>query len=264
MYLTDFKVDAILKPAKSGASEAKASSNTIHVTANTGTVTINDVGVRDNNICTASWTHSGKVDDVQFTFGTESGTKGASDSAEVRIDPWQSCPAITVTPRFKGQGGTSESKKHEYTYKTKPAMDASKFALAWSQNDRDKLTVISNNPVNSYGQSVSYQLEIDGKSYPYDQNMGEITVEESTNDHAHWKLTATINGTDLSESITGQINMSPNRKPKPEPAPTPSPSEPEPSPSHSGEAQPSAFLERGIRPYTQRAVVPGRHTVLFL
>lgn len=264
MYLTDFKVDAILKPAKSGASEAKASSNTIHVTANTGTVTINDVGVRDNNICTASWTHSGKVDDVQFTFGTESGTKGASDSAEVRIDPWQSCPAITVTPRFKGQGGTSESKKHEYTYKTKPAMDASKFALAWSQNDRDKLTVISNNPVNSYGQSVSYQLEIDGKSYPYDQNMGEITVEESTNDHAHWKLTATINGTDLSESITGQINMSPNRKPKPEPAPTPSPSEPEPSPSHSGEAQPSAFLERGIRPYTQRAVMPGRHTVLFL
>lgn len=265
MYLTDFKVDAILKPAKAKASEAKATSNTIRIAADTGTVTITDVSVRDNNICTAAWSHSGKVDDVQFTFGPESGTKGASDSAEVRIGQWEQCPPITVTPRFKGQNGNPVSKNHDYTYKTNPGIHSG-FALKWDTNERNRIQIV-NNGFDLYNQKTTFTLTIGGKTYLFNQTSTFVDVDEDTGDTARWELIVQFEKEpQYSATADGTINGIRKSDPVPTPDPSPSPSEPEPSPSPSegGETQPSAFLERSLRPYGRLVAVPGRQSMVFL
>lgn len=263
MYFTDFKVDAILKPAKSDASPAKATSNTIRISADIGTVTITDASVRDNNICTAAWSHSGKVDDVQFTFGPESGTKGASDSAEVRIDPWTQCPTITVTPRFKGQNGTPATTKHDYTYKTDPRIHSG-FALKWDTNERNRIQ-ITNNGFDLYNQETNFALKIGDKTYPLEQTSTFIDVDEDTSDTANWLLTVEFRKEPQhSATANGTINGIRKPKPAPTPDPSPSPSEPSPSPSEGGEAQPSAFRQRSLRPYGQLVAVPGSRSMVFL
>ena len=252
MYFNDFSVEAVLKPAKRGAAEARASSNTVRITADTGAVTITEVGNDGGDTCTASWSHSGKVDDVLISFGTQSGVRSATGSAMVHIGPWERCPTITVTPQFKGQQGAPVSKENNYVHKTAPEMrPPDHLLLTWSQSDRNTLLIDNRGIANGYDNTLIYELTVDGNemqtfraAFP-----AEIKVNESTGDHARWTLTAMIEGTDLKGTVSGHISLIPNRKPEPAPTPSPSQPTPTPSPSPSGQVQSSGFLTRGGLPH---------------
>lgn len=270
MYFKDFSVTATINPEKPGAKPStSAPSAPIPITVNIGAVTITKLE-GSGKVCTVAWESTGRVKEVKLDFGSASGMKEPRGSATTDINPWDTCPPAEVTPYFMNKPGDKKDSKHntEYKYKVNPHIDQGKFWLEWDRTDPNKIHVHNDGAVDAYTQDYTYELTVPGAPQAYTQkDTVEVQASDSTPKDARWNLKVTMaEDQNFTASIDGQVRGIRATKPAPTPDPSPSPSEPEPSPSpsESGEAQPSAFRQRALRPYGQLVAVPGSRSMVFL